>query len=79
MQRLLMHGTTDEDEAKYGVWFEGVIPNLDAALEEHDSEYVKDPAARLPRREQPCTACKGAAAAAGGDGRDRRRQEHPRI
>jgi excinuclease ABC subunit A len=27
-RRILMYGTTPADEQKYGIWFEGVIPNL---------------------------------------------------
>ncbi len=59
IQRLLMHGTTDEDEEKYGVWFEGVIPNLDRRWKNTTSEYVK---ARLHGylSEQPCQSCHGA-------------------
>jgi excinuclease ABC subunit A len=59
IQRLLMYGTTDADEEKYGVWFEGVIPNLDRRWKNTTSEYVKT---RLHGylSEQPCQTCKGA-------------------
>jgi excinuclease ABC subunit A len=59
VQRMLMYGTTDEDEAEYGVWFEGVIPNLDRRWKNTTSEYVKT---RLHGylSEQPCQTCKGA-------------------
>jgi excinuclease ABC subunit A len=59
IQHLLMYGTTDEDEGKYGVWFEGVIPNLDRRWKNTTSEYVKT---RLHGylSEQPCQACHGA-------------------
>ncbi len=59
LQRLLMYGTTEEDEEKYGVWFEGVIPNLDRRWKNTTSEYVKT---RLHGylSEQPCQACHGA-------------------
>ena len=59
VQRMLMYGTTDADEAKYGVWFEGVIPNLDRRWKNTTSEYVKT---RLHGylSEQPCQTCKGA-------------------
>jgi excinuclease ABC subunit A len=59
VQRMLMYGTTDEDEAKYGVWFEGVIPNLDRRWKNTTSEFVKT---RLHAylSEQPCQTCKGA-------------------
>jgi excinuclease ABC subunit A len=58
-QRMLMYGTTDADEAKYGMWFEGVIPNLDRRWKNTTSEYVKT---RLHGylSEQPCQTCKGA-------------------
>ncbi|MBE3145150.1 MAG: excinuclease ABC subunit UvrA, partial [Planctomycetes bacterium] len=59
IRRLLMNGTNKEDEEKYGVWFEGVIPNLMRRWKATDSEYVKE---RLHSYfgEQPCTACDGA-------------------
>jgi len=41
VQRMLMYGTTEEDEEKHGVWFEGVIPNLDRRWKNTTSEYVK--------------------------------------
>jgi excinuclease ABC subunit A len=59
VQRMLMYGTTDADETKYGMWFEGVIPNLDRRWKNTTSEYVKT---RLHGylSEQPCQTCKGA-------------------
>ncbi len=59
IRRLLMNGTNKEDEEKYGIWFEGVIPNLMRRWKATDSEYVKE---RLHGYfgEQPCTACNGA-------------------
>lgn len=58
-KRILMYGTTAADEQKYGVWFEGVIPNLVRRWETTTSEYVKT---RLHSylSEQPCRSCKGA-------------------
>ena len=58
LQRLLMYGTSEEDEEKYGVWFEGVIPNLTRRWKNTTSEYVKT---RLHGylSEQPCQACQG--------------------
>ncbi|MEJ2646977.1 MAG: hypothetical protein P8016_01055 [Sedimentisphaerales bacterium] len=58
-QRILFYGTTDADEKKYGVWFEGIIPNLTKRWNNTTSEYVKT---RLHAylSEQPCHACKGA-------------------
>ncbi|MEN6427514.1 MAG: excinuclease ABC subunit UvrA [Phycisphaerales bacterium] len=59
IQHLLMYGTSEGDEEKYGVWFEGVIPNLDRRWKSTTSEFVK---ARLHGylSEQPCQACHGA-------------------
>jgi excinuclease ABC subunit A len=59
IQHLLMYGTAEGDEEKYGVWFEGVIPNLDRRWKSTTSEFVK---ARLHGylSEQPCQTCKGA-------------------
>jgi len=58
-RRILMYGTTAADEQKYGVWFEGVIPNLARRWETTTSEYVKT---RLHSylSEQPCRSCEGA-------------------
>ncbi|MFH1882235.1 MAG: excinuclease ABC subunit UvrA [Planctomycetota bacterium] len=57
--RILMQGTTAADEQKYGVGFEGVIPNLVRRWKTTTSEYVKT---RLHSylSEQPCRSCKGA-------------------
>ncbi len=59
IRRVLMYGTTASDERKYGIWFEGVIPNLARRWKNTTSEYVK---ARLHSylSEQPCRSCKGA-------------------
>ena len=59
VKRILMNGTTQADEDKYGIWFEGVIPNLMRRWKATESEYVKE---RLLSyfSEQPCTACNGA-------------------
>jgi excinuclease ABC subunit A len=56
--RILMNGTTDEDQRKYGTFFEGVIPNLNRRWQRTTSEYVK---ARLHSylSEQPCRTCHG--------------------
>jgi excinuclease ABC subunit A len=58
VQRMLMYGTTDADEEKYGIWFEGVVPNLDRRWKNTTSEYVKT---RLHGylSEQPCQTCSG--------------------
>ena len=59
IRRLLMNGTSKEDEDKYGIWFEGVIPNLMRRWKATESEYVKE---KLHSyfSEQHCTACNGA-------------------
>jgi excinuclease ABC subunit A len=41
IKRILMQGTTERDEKKYGNSFEGVIPNLQRRFESTDSEFVK--------------------------------------
>jgi excinuclease ABC subunit A len=58
-RKILMHGTTAAEERKYGMWFEGIIPNLTRRWENTTSEYVK---ARLHGylSEQPCRKCHGA-------------------
>lgn len=59
IRKILMCGTTQEDEKKFGVYFEGVIPNLDKRWQNTSSEFVK---ARLHSflSEQPCRTCNGA-------------------
>ncbi len=59
IKRILMYGTTAADEQKYGLSFEGVIPNLTRRWKATSSEYVK---ARLHSYfgELPCQSCKGA-------------------
>ncbi|MEM9294680.1 MAG: excinuclease ABC subunit UvrA, partial [Planctomycetota bacterium] len=59
VQRILMHGTTERDETKYGAEFEGVLPNLQRRFDTTDSEFVKH---RLSSylSERPCDACNGA-------------------
>jgi excinuclease ABC subunit A len=58
IKRILMFGTTEEDEQKYGLSFEGVIPNITRRWKNTDSEFVK---ARLHGylTEQPCQSCGG--------------------
>lgn len=59
IRRILMQGTGERDEKKYGSSFEGVIPNLQRRFETTDSEFVKQ---RLSAylSESPCEACGGA-------------------
>jgi excinuclease ABC subunit A len=54
-----MYGTTAADVGKYGLRFEGVIPNLARRWKTTTSEYVKT---RLHSylSEQPCRSCQGA-------------------
>jgi excinuclease ABC subunit A len=56
---ILMYGTTGADVKKYGVAFEGVIPNLNRRWENTTSEYVKT---RLTSylSQHPCRSCEGA-------------------
>ncbi|OXU15325.1 excinuclease ABC subunit UvrA [Sedimentisphaera salicampi] len=58
-KRILMRGTTQADQDKYGWSFEGVIPNLQRRWENTTSEYVKT---RLHGylSERPCRKCGGA-------------------
>lgn len=58
-RRILMYGTSPADEQEYGMYFEGVIPNLARRWENTTSEYVKT---RLTGylSEQPCRSCNGA-------------------
>jgi len=59
IRRILMEGTTGEDEDEYGVSFEGVIPNITRRWKNTSSPYVK---ARLHNylSEQACRSCGGA-------------------
>jgi len=56
---VLIYGTTPADQKKYGVSFEGVIPNLNRRWENTTSEYVKT---RLTSylSQHPCRSCQGA-------------------
>jgi excinuclease ABC subunit A len=42
LRRILMHGTTEADEARVGFSFEGVVPNLRRRYENTDSDFVKE-------------------------------------
>jgi excinuclease ABC subunit A len=57
-RRILLDGTTSEDEKTHGHRFEGVIPNLQRRWETTDSEALKQ---RLHGflSEAPCEACGG--------------------
>ncbi len=58
VRNILMYGTNDAGEKKYGSSFEGVIPNLSRRWQNTTSEYVK---ARMHSylSEQPCKKCNG--------------------
>ena len=58
VKKILMYGTTEADEQKFEVSFEGVIPNLVKRWEKTTSEFVK---ARLHSylSEQHCQSCDG--------------------
>ncbi|MHC5146634.1 MAG: excinuclease ABC subunit UvrA, partial [Planctomycetota bacterium] len=58
VRKILMYGTTEKDERKYGHSFEGVIPNLVHRWQNTTSEFVK---ARLHNylSESPCSKCGG--------------------
>jgi len=59
IRRILLHGTTAADEAKFGASFRGVIPDLARRFHRTESDSVK---ARLMgyMSELPCPACGGA-------------------
>jgi excinuclease ABC subunit A len=59
IRKILMYGTTAADTGKYGLRFEGIIPNLTRRWKTTTSEYVK---ARLHSYfgELPCRSCNGA-------------------
>jgi len=58
VQKILLFGTSQADEKKFGLHFEGVIPNLTRRWQKTASGYVK---ARLHSylSERPCRDCKG--------------------
>ena len=59
VRKILIYGTSGVEKKKYGMSFEGVIPNLTRRFQNTTSEYVK---ARLHGylSEQACQDCKGA-------------------
>ncbi len=58
-KRILLHGTSDADERRYGFSFEGVIPNLHRRYDKTDSDFVKE-RLRGYMTNAPCPNCKGA-------------------
>ncbi len=59
LQRILLHGTSEQDRQQWGATFEGVLPNLKRRWESTESESVKQ---RLHAfmSERPCEVCGGA-------------------
>jgi len=57
-RRLLMQGTTERDEARYGFTFEGVIPNLHRRYENSESDFIRE-RLRDYMTDTPCPACGG--------------------
>ena len=57
-RRIVMHGTSEADEAKLGFSFEGVIPNLRRRYDNTESDYIKE---RLQNYMSgtPCPLCVG--------------------
>jgi excinuclease ABC subunit A len=58
VQRILMSGTTEADESKLGITFEGVIPNLRRRYENSESDSVKE-RMRGYMSDAPCPQCQG--------------------
>ncbi|HZL72370.1 MAG TPA: excinuclease ABC subunit UvrA [Planctomycetota bacterium] len=57
-RRILLHGTSPEDEKKRGAWFEGVIPSLMNRFEHTESDFIKRRVLAY-MSELPCPECKG--------------------
>jgi len=55
---ILLHGTTDEDEAHYGASWDGVIPMLDGWFHKTDSDWAKEFLTDF-MAEHPCADCHG--------------------
>ncbi len=55
-QDIVLYGS--RDKAREGVYFEGVIPNLERRFKETDSEYMRNVIHEY-MSVQPCTRCKG--------------------
>ncbi|HEY3227395.1 MAG TPA: excinuclease ABC subunit UvrA [Planctomycetota bacterium] len=58
LRRILLHGTTPEDEKKGGAWFEGVIPSLMHRFEHTESDFIKRRILAY-MSELPCPDCQG--------------------
>ncbi|MHC4416407.1 MAG: excinuclease ABC subunit UvrA [Planctomycetota bacterium] len=58
VQRVLMSGTTEADEARLGFSFEGVVPNLRRRYENTDSDFIKE-RLRGYMSDTVCPGCRG--------------------
>lgn len=59
IKRILLHGTQDPDEERYGARFEGVIPSLERWFHRTSSDYVKRNLMAY-MSELPCPDCREA-------------------
>ena len=57
-RQILMHGTTEADEARLGFSFEGVLPNLRRRYENTDSDFIKE-RMRAYMSDASCPHCRG--------------------
>ncbi len=57
-RRILLFGTTPEEEKRHGAWFEGVIPSLMHRFKVTESEFVKQRIMGY-MTEAPCPGCAG--------------------
>jgi excinuclease ABC subunit A len=58
VRRVLMHGTSEAEEARLGFSFEGVMPNLRRRYENTDSPLIKERLAAY-LSDSPCPRCQG--------------------
>ncbi|TVQ52380.1 MAG: excinuclease ABC subunit UvrA [Phycisphaerales bacterium] len=55
-KRVLLEGTNDRDESRYGLSFEGVIPNLHRRYDNSESDFVRE-RLRHYMTNAPCPTC----------------------
>jgi len=58
IQRILMNGSTEKTESRFGFVFEGVIPNLQRRYENTESDAIRE-RLRMYMSNAPCQACRG--------------------
>jgi len=58
IRHMLMHGTTDDDQATLDFTFEGVLPNLRRRYQETESAFVRE-RMHAYTSNKPCAACAG--------------------